>query len=66
MVISPEISSRVPAAGSQPKVYFTPDSGFPAWVMMFSPGHWKATEPLLSRLLTNPICAIEKTAMITM
>ena len=65
MVIRPEISSRVPADGSQLKAYVAADGCSPDGVTMSRPGQGRLTDPTLSAALTAPICAIEKTTMMT-
>ena len=67
MVISPEISMSVPAAGSQSKRNVRLGSAAPSGLRTSRPGHWKLAvhgDPA-SALLTAGSCAIENTARMT-
>jgi hypothetical protein len=65
MVISPEISINVPAAGSQLKLKVRLLNASPSGLRTSRPGHSNVVVQgdSASQSLTAGICAIEKTAM---
>ncbi len=65
MVMRPEISISVPAAGSQFTLNVMLESGSPSGFLTSSPGHSKVVVhgDSARASLTAVICAMEKTAM---